>query len=498
MSSSARSSPRRSAVATALAAGQGLWQGTLDRHGPRRLAAIGLVLALIASPWPPLTIVALAAYALLTLRQPGLTVALLPLSAPFAYLPKTLVLGRTLSLPVAELLLLLALATTGLHVAAGAWRGLRSGSVAAVIRAARAGAAGALGEGFGPHAATLAILGAFSLLTVADPGHLRESLREYRTIVLEPVLYFFLARHWLRARDLRDLAAGSLVAGAALAAALGVGQVLSGVNVVVADGARRAVGPYPHPNALALYLVRALPFALATLALASGPRRAHPRPLLLLLAVPPLGLGLLLTFSRGAFAGLAVALIVLAIVAERRAVRLGLLGLVLLGVLLLPALAGTRLDSLAAGGGSVGLRLLIWQSTVAMLRDHPAFGVGLDQFYYQYAPRYIQPEGWAERYTAHPHNLLLDFWVRLGIMGLAWLGWLLGALGARLVRGWQEATAPGDRRLLVAAGVACGAALVHGSIDNFYFLIDLAFLWWLLLALIQLSSDREAEARTAD
>ncbi|MGN6698465.1 MAG: hypothetical protein ACTHMR_09920, partial [Thermomicrobiales bacterium] len=83
------------------------------RLGRRRLLAIALVLVLIASPWPPLTIVALVAYIVTALALPGLTVALLPLSAPFAYWPKHFAVA---TFPVVELLLLVALATTLLWV----------------------------------------------------------------------------------------------------------------------------------------------------------------------------------------------------------------------------------------------------------------------------------------------------------------------------------------------------------------------------------------------
>ena len=44
---------------------------------------------------------------------------------------------------------------------------------------------------------------------------------------------------------------------------------------------------------------------------------------------------------------------------------------------------------------SDGLRLNIWASTARMLRDHPAWGVGLDQFVSQY-PRYLKPDAWQE------------------------------------------------------------------------------------------------------
>ena len=80
------------------------------RLGRQRLLAIGLVLVLIASPWPPLTVAALAAYLVVAFKAPGVTTALVPLTLPFAYQPKSL-FGPLF--PVVELLLLVALATSG-------------------------------------------------------------------------------------------------------------------------------------------------------------------------------------------------------------------------------------------------------------------------------------------------------------------------------------------------------------------------------------------------
>ncbi|MGN6811724.1 MAG: O-antigen ligase family protein, partial [Thermomicrobiales bacterium] len=289
--------------------------------------------------------------------------------------------------------------------------------------------------------------------------------------------YFFLAWYWLRPREPRLIACASFIAGAAIVAALGIGQVLTGYHVVLADGVRRATSVYMHPNNLALYLVRAAAFALALLVLSPTPRRERA----LYVALPLLLIGLALTFSRGAFLGLAVAIAVLGIAAGRRLARVTLLVAAAGGAALL-ALAATRLNS-----GSLGLREYIWRSTLAMIRDHPAFGVGLDQFLTQYTPRYVNPAAWGERFTSHPHDFLLDFWVRLGIMGLAWILWLLVSLAVRVGRSWRLGET-GERRLLVAATLACVAALVHGTIDNFYFLIDLAFSWWLLLALLQIAT----------
>jgi O-antigen ligase len=444
------------------------------RLGRRRLLAIALVLVLIASPWPPLTIVALVAYIVTALALPGLTVALLPLSAPFAYWPKHFYVA---TFPVVELLLLVALATTVLRASVRWRRQARSGLGAAAWLDFVDGAKQALLQPFGLQAAALVLIATFSLITIADPAHRHESLREYRTTVIEPLLYFFLAWYWLRPREPRLIACASFIAGAAIVAALGIGQVLTGYHVVLADGVRRATSVYMHPNNLALYLVRAAAFALALLVLSPTPRRERA----LYVALPILLIGLALTFSRGAFLGLAVAIAVLGIAAGRRLARVTLLVAAAGGAALL-ALAATRLNS-----GSLGLREYIWRSTLAMIRDHPAFGVGLDQFLTQYTPRYVNPAAWGERFTSHPHDFLLDFWVRLGIMGLAWILWLLVSLAVRVGRSWRLGET-GERRLLVAATLACVAALVHGTIDNFYFLIDLAFSWWLLLALLQIAT----------
>lgn len=489
-SPAARGATGRQAVAGLLGLAHERWDSLLQQHGRWRVAAVGLLLILIASPWPPLTVAALVAYLAVTLKQPGLTVALLPFAAPFAYVPKDL-FGP--SLPVVELLLLVAIITSGLQLVVRWRRQAAAGTAAAATLDAWDATRGTLRTSFGMQGAALALIASFSLLTVADQGHLRESLREYRTVVIEPVIYFFLALYWLRNRELRGIAIAAFIAGAAVVATIGVGQVVTGQNVVAAEGVRRATGLYQHPNALALYLVRALPFALALLALAPDPRRHKP----LLLGSAVITLGLLLTFSRGAFIGLAIALVLLAALVTRQAIRLGILGGVIVGGGIVFLVSGTRLDSLVEGGGSLELRRLLWGSTVAMIRNHPAFGVGLDQFLYQYAPRYIHPAAWEEKFTSHPHNLFLDFWVRLGIMGLAWIGWLLLSGAARFWRGLQAIEAPAQRRLLIATGIACGAAFIHGLVDNFYFLIDLAFVWWFFLALIQITTDTGAFQGTA-
>jgi O-antigen ligase len=116
-----------------------------------------------------------------------------------------------------------------------------------------------------------------------------------------------------------------------------------------------------------------------------------------------------------------------------------------------------------------------------MLRDHPVLGIGLDNFAYLYGQVYLREGAAAEPNLSHPHNWILNFWLSLGIAGLIAYVWLLGVFW----RHARAALASGRNRWLVAGALGANAdMLVHGSIDNSYFLVDLAVAFWLTLALV--------------
>jgi O-antigen ligase len=119
-----------------------------------------------------------------------------------------------------------------------------------------------------------------------------------------------------------------------------------------------------------------------------------------------------------------------------------------------------------------------------MIRDHPFLGVGMDNFLYHYRGGYLRPEAAAEPNLSHPHNLLLNFWLQMGILGLVAVGWLLGSLGLIWRRLWRLPQAPEDRALLAGLAGAAVDLVAHGLVDNSYFLVDLAFHFWLSAALL--------------
>jgi putative inorganic carbon (hco3(-)) transporter len=333
----------------------------------------------------------------------------------------------------------------------------------------------------------LIIAGIMSIIWMADATYAAESLRLARWTILVPVAFFFLIVPILRQHpDFRYVAAGLLLAGAVISSifALIDGALGGGVQ---ADSVIRLSGIAPHPNALALVLDRILVVGVL-IGVVFRPVLARNW----LIPSALVGLVLLLTFSRGSFLGVAAGILLILVVAQAGRFAIAMLGASVTAFVAMMMTAPERTLSFL-GGGSGSMRIELWQSSLNMAADHVLTGVGLDQFLYQYTPRYIDPSAWPERFTSHPHNILLDSWLSLGIIGLIIIG-LIGLLAYRHVR---TALIVQDRVTLAAAGGLITVA-VHGMVDHSYFLPELAVSAWLLVALLPPAIEPEEEVTPID
>ncbi len=446
------------------AAGLGLLLGVggLAALGPPAFVVVGMLLAAIVVAW----------------WAPGAAVAAALAATPWGFHPVA-VAGRSFSL--LELAILAGVLGTAPRMLASSASEAGRARLRGLVRpwAVTLPAAGLL------------VVASLSLVTLADPGHRAESLREYRTVMLEPLAFFGLCRWSMGGAAGRDRGGGVALAGLALlgsgvlVAAIAIGEVATGGGIA-ADAVRRATGPYPHPNNLALYLERVAVFGLGAAAMARSTAglRIGRRAIAVLTLVCLLGL--VLSFSRGGVLGAACGAAVVAWSVRSPRLRLAVGAGVVATVGVFAAAAGPRL--VAAGGLGEGLadstRWPIWRASLAMARDHPILGVGLDQFLYQYWPRYVEARAWPERYTSHPHNLVLDLWLRLGILGLVCAVWLGGAV-ARIARRGGGAAPGGADGWRLGAGGALVAGLAHGLVDQGFFLPDLAVLTWYFVALVE-------------
>ncbi len=309
------------------------------------------------------------------------------------------------------------------------------------------------------------------IVSVKMAGNFGVAMREFRVIVIEPALLYGLIRaSSLSRRELWRLV-DAFILSAVTISLIGLYQFFFTNYVIVAEGVRRVLAVYGSPNNLALYLDRAFPLVIA-LALFVDERRRRDA---YALAAIPIAIALYLTYSRGSYIGIAVGLLLIGLLSGRR-VRFAVAALIVVAVIaLIPFSQTARFQSLFQEGTGTGFfRVSVWKSGIAMIRDHPVFGVGLDNFLYEY-PKYIQPDAWREPNLAHPHNIVLDFWVRMGLFGVVALAWMLFGF----YRTGLRKLASANRALVLGLMASLTAALSHGMIDAAYFYVDLAFVFML-------------------
>jgi O-antigen ligase len=379
-------------------------------------------------------------------------------SLPLYLIPRQIG-GLAISPPEATLLLS-AVAVAGRAIV-GRWRGRRDPSA---IRPS-------------PYDGAIALFLASALLSLLVTEYLRLSLRELRTLVVEPVVFFYLVRHVVRSIEEVGAIVDVLLAAVTVVALLGVGQFFLGGAVTDVQGVRRVQGTYSSPNHLGLLLGRAIPFLLAGAWLL--PRQRVPRLGAAALCAVALGL----SFSLGGWLGTLAATLTLAgLLGGRRALAVVVVVSVVLGLLALPVLRVERvLAHLDPTQGTTFVRLQLWQASLELLAEHPILGIGLDNFLYRY-PLHIPSGIVMEPNLSHPHNLVLQFWLQLGLPGLAALLWLLAAFGREAIRRVGPDRPAAERALAAGALGSMVDFAVHGSIDNSYFLVDMAFIFWLTLA----------------
>jgi O-antigen ligase len=347
-------------------------------------------------------------------------------------------------------------------------------------------------------AISLLLLAGLATVTALNFG---VAMYELRTLIIGSITFYFLLRFvpWLEHSNQKALAlqlTDAFVAGAVFHAGLALIQYfVTPEQTIDAEGVRRALGYfYGSPNNLSLFLDRAFPVLLSLVLFdRTGPRRWWYALGLIIVSA-----ALFLTYSKGT-----LLLVVPAIVlffALTRGGRTGWLGagsgLILLGYALIPLSRTERFQSTFSlqPGSTTFFRLKVWQSGWEMLQDYPLTGVGLDNFLYAYRTRYILPDAWQEPNLSHPHNLILDFGTRLGVGGILIVIWLLWQFWSGAIKIYRRLTDQTLKALLLGLMGSMLAFIVHGLIDNSFFLVDLAYTFFLSLGLVELLRSEAADS----
>ncbi|MFW5771754.1 MAG: O-antigen ligase family protein [Phototrophicaceae bacterium] len=247
-----------------------------------------------------------------------------------------------------------------------------------------------------------------------------------------------------------------------------------------------------NPNALGAFLV-----VVTTLAVGRAAYVRVPLARWVLAAYSVLALALLLmTFSRGAWLGMAAgALALMALVFYLRGgslavvrawwqglsprARQAIIGAALAGLALVIALGLVFVDSLDQSGRTVDLRTRIYQNAAAMFSEQPVTGHGLFTFGEQFLQYQSQPPRTPH---SHAHNGLLHVAAELGAVGLVAFGVSLVFALLSITRNLSQAS-PQQRGMIVPATAALFGFGVHHLFDFPAMMSLIAFMGLLALLL---------------
>ena len=277
--------------------------------------------------------------------------------------------------------------------------------------------------------AVFVILGAVSILFSPDRAF---SFYNYYNLVGVYVLsYLFFGQNVKKPKELKEIIF-AMGAAAILVVLYGYWQALFGIDATDIDWVdaeafpelkKRVFSTWENPNILAGYLDMMLCLALG-LAVKSK-ERAQKAALVILMVLLAGCLGL--TYARGACLTIAVIFVIYGMFKDWRI----LFGCVLVGGAFLyydDALLGRLLSSFSGEDSSAAMRFGIWESTVAMIEDHPFFGIGWGAFWMVY-PEYDFFLQGADVKLVHAHNLYLNYAAEIGIAGaLAFMWFFFGTM----------------------------------------------------------------------
>lgn len=326
---------------------------------------------------------------------------------------------------------------------------------------------------------------ALGFLSISWAAHLPQAITELRVMMIEPVLFYVVMRsiHLDKKAALR-LVDALLLAGFVVSV-VGFWLFIQGEATITAEaGARRLASVYGSPNNVGLFLGRCIPFALAFVIVKTDQKRR----LFAIIILLVMGLAVVLSQSAGAlFIGVPVAIAAVFVLSWGRRAWLAVLALAGVAVAaFIAALQSARFARLLDfSNGTNFARIRVWQSALNIIRDYPLTGIGLDQFLYAFQGRYIMPDAWQEPNLSHPHNFILDFWVRLGLFGVLVFLWIQSAFWRAAFRAYMFYRARDSLYFALTVGVMGSMInlLSHGLVDNSIYVQDLSFVFVFLLGL---------------
>ncbi len=302
------------------------------------------------------------------------------------------------------------------------------------------------------------------------------SLGVWRAYFLEPMILFLILVGRKKAIKITDLIWGLALSTVSISVYSTV-QKFTGWGIATpewtGEAMRRVTAFFSSPNAVGLYLAPVLMFLLAYV----YSKRSERSLVFWLLSIICL-LSLVAVFftkSQGTWIGLGAGLMVFLFLVGYKKITVAIAVVGIVFSLLIPSMQRAILFKDQAGQNR--LRLLGFTQT--FLSSSPKnflLGTGLGLFFRKVQKPYY--DKMVMERLIFPHSIFINFWTEVG---------LLGMLAITTILGYTFYLANKVRKSygIIGAGVlsALTVLVVHGLVDVPYFKNDLAFLFWIIIAL---------------
>ncbi|MFA6514056.1 MAG: O-antigen ligase family protein [Patescibacteria group bacterium] len=355
----------------------------------------------------------------------------------------------------------------------------------------------------------------FSFMAVAVTGFNTSAMGIWKAYFFEPILLFILILNVWPKEDGQKKIISALLIGAAGTALVALFQQATGLfifNKFWADiETRRVVSFFGYPNAVGLFLAPLVMIFIGYLFSLKdkGAKLIINRIIIVAIIIASL-LSIYFAKSEGAIVGLIAALFLFCLLANKtlRVLAISIAVIASITIISIPSLKTFATDKIFLRDLSGEIRQRQWKETIMALKGWKIItGNGLSGYsaavkpYHQegiffnrdkienfdsrlYESAELRAKYWqpVEIYM-YPHNIFLNFWSELGILGALVFVWLIIKY---LIISLQIALPKNKQKNYFALGLfsAMIVIIVHGLVDVPYFKNDLSAMFFIFLSLL--------------
>lgn len=245
----------------------------------------------------------------------------------------------------------------------------------------------------------------------------------------------------------------------------------------------RVYSTFGNPNVLGEYLVLLIPLSMAFVLRSERP--VHKLVYFCIFAI--MAVCMILTWSRGAWLGIMLAVMIFLVLTDKRWLLCALL--IVVAIPFVPALLNSgsaiigRFTSIGnMADSSTAYRVSIWRSAIDIIKDYWIGGIGPGSDAFSLIYKNYAASG--ADFALHSHNLYLQLITELGISGIVVFVMLI----LRFVKMTAKSYITENRKTLKSSvSIACLAGisglLLQGLTDYIWYNYKLVLIFWIVLAI---------------